>query len=377
MDTIIAIEQKKDKGSIAAAFVAANERKAGQKDGKVRHSQRVEPAEEPGNSMGNKMLVDVRSLLGDVLKSPEQLELEKKIAHENKEWAENAAEGLQKIRSNIRSFDEIVLSGGILNTNQKAQLEKLREAERQITSAGDEAIQKHREFAEFLAKVRAATPDLKRAEEFVLEAVTDGRYHKASDIEVKRIMSLMRGNEPFPQGLIFLNGVNYLPTVEGDAKSKGQMALEAELTRFVRQSIKAHKDIEEAGISDDLRGLQQGRIGKYRIIFEERINPISGKKHYAGNGIVEVAIRKMDNGPIDQVRIIVPIKGDGSLKCFSKLAEKDFYVSASWYTEKDLSAKRISDDLRDEAEKFLSCLKAGVAAFYNRENGGGDKRFVP
>lgn len=355
--------------AMAAAFAAATGGRAGETKSIIRTAVK-EPVEFSGNNKINR-LVNVSVLLRDAVRTPEQLEEERIVAIQNAEWVANAAEGLVKIRSQIKFFDEVVVSGGVLNAGQKAQLEKLRMAEKQILHSGDVDIQRHREFAEFLAEIRAAGPEIKKAEEFIVKAIADGRYHKASNAEAKMIIDLMKNKRPFPQGLIFLNNMCYLPSVEGVEKSKGQKAFEAELTRYVRQSIKVHRDSEEAGVSDDLRGLQAKKIGKYRILFEDGTGK-NGKRYSAGTGIVEIVIRKVENGPVDQVLAIMPRQGFGSLKIFSVLAEKGFWVAVSWY-DADLSAKNIPDTLREDAKKFIRTLKAGIAAFYHRESGGGDK----
>lgn len=357
-----------EKTNIAAAFMAANEKKAAKMKGAA--TKKVDATDEhPDDAIGNKLLVDVGALIGGVVQSPEQLEAQKKIALQNAEWAKNAAEGLVKIRAQIKGFEEMIAAGGVLNAAQHAHLEKLREAEKQILDAGDAAIKEHRQFAEFLAEIRAAAPDLKKAEEFVRKAILMGRYRKASEADFKMIQGLMKEKKSFPQGLVYLNGINYLSNDgEGGVKSKAQMALESELTRFVREAVKLQKKIEEEGVNLDLRGLQQGKEGKYKIIFEDRIGE-NNKQYYAGEGIVQILFKKME-GRIDQIRVIVPVKGYGSLKSFSKLAENDFWVPVSWYGLPNLEGKKISDEVKEDAEKFLRTLKAGVAAFYNREKGG-------
>ncbi len=320
-------------------------------------AEAIKKAEEKKKKSGNgNNLPDLDQIQIQELTEEEIAEREKKV-QERKQWAENAAQKLMSIRERTAQLKRLAMHG-VLTQEDKNEIVFLSELETKILSAGDEELQKHVQFAEFLEEIRNAVPHKELAKAFLNRVVAEGRYRLATEEETNQI----RNDKKWPQGTIFFGGKVHLPAFTEEEKSAGQRAIEAELGKYIREANKILAK-ERKSKTDEIKSItvknlalfKQGEAGLYRLEFQEREDE-TGRKWRAGMGLIE--LRNNSNG--DKPFLVIMIKkGTGSLEWFNRYTEK--WIPFSWYKHE---VPGTAPD-PDFAEKFIRTIRAALAAYYS------------
>ncbi|TSD02377.1 MAG: hypothetical protein Athens071424_118 [Parcubacteria group bacterium Athens0714_24] len=306
-------------------------------------------------------LPDLTSINVEKLTS-EEAAARQAVAHDRKEWVKGAAKTEIAIMERI-AFLEGLFAEGVPTPEDIEELASLNETLQQITTAGDEQVQRHLEFAGFIEAIRSTPPTGENLEYFLEQVVVRNHYRLASKEEAQSIYN-RKPRTPLPQGAVFFHGRVYLPAWTDDQKYPSQKAVESTLVRFARATIKAEQTEKVAAIArlkeqgdPDLPKLSQGQPGVYRLVFPARTDERTGKKWSEGVGLVEVYFRKVNDR---QVRFVRAKEGAGSLEWFNAHAGK--FIPHAWIRQ------GISDNATDEvaefADKLIRTISGAVRTWY-------------
>ncbi|GMQ95009.1 MAG: hypothetical protein BMS9Abin13_119 [Patescibacteria group bacterium] len=270
--------------------------------------------------------------------SSEELEEAAQKAQETKSWAEKAGERLLDLKKEQRRIHAV--EGWDLVRKLAERDALLSERIKEIEEAGDENLSRHVEYSEFLNFIREVeTPEqIKKVLRRLLdESVNEDGVTRVRDIhkeEAHRLKSANKGR--LPRGYFYVEGqcyAFYSPS-EGQEKSSGQKALEAEFTKALRRvslqkKRKIRKKTEElralTDVSDDLDGMidkDDPQEGLYRI-FKEPVKEGKRVIRHGGVGIVRLVLKERGDRSF---AIIEAVDGTG---CFHFLSGQEGKLWAS------------------------------------------------
>lgn len=312
--------------------------------------------EKKGND-GNGSLPDLTQIQVQELTEEEIIEREKKV-QDRKQWAEGAAQKLTSIRERIAQLKRLAMHG-VLTQEDKNEIAYLTELKTKILSAGDEELQKHVQFAEFLEEIRNAVPHKELAKKFLNQVVAEGRYRFATEEEINQI----RHDKKWPQGTIFFEGKIYLSVFPEEEKSAGQRAIESELGKYIKE-VKKMLAKERKSKTDEIKNIsvknltlfKQRETGLYRLEFQEREDE-NGRKWKAGMGLIEI-----QNHGDKSFLVIVVKKGCGSLSWLNEYTEK--WIPFSWFVKNQIPDSAL-EEIRELGKRIIKTIRAALAAYYS------------
>ena len=298
------------------------------------------------------------------LDAVDEQELKQKEAEAvlRKQWVENAAGMLHKIRATIANLEQIA-ANGILSQSDQAKLAELKKSEQEIIKAGDEELKKHLQFSLFVEEVRTAKPTVENAARFLEKLVSFGRYLLATEEEVKAVSK----DAKWPQGTLFFHGKIYVPVFS----AKSQDAIGIETVRFLKAVKDAEADKEAADMerlksmgNKNLDGLGEGALGRYAIYFDNFGTRDKGRLR-EGVALVEIAKQSAPNKKDTFIAIKV-LDGAGSCRWLKEYA--GHYINFSWFMKEIKDG--VNGELREFAEKLIKMLRAGMMAHKSRRKSG-------
>jgi hypothetical protein len=266
--------------------------------------------------------------------SEEDLQKAAEKARKNKKWAEQAGSLLSKLK---KEKEKICSIEGWETEPSLVKQEKIISSRiKEIEETGDENLQGHVKFSEFLNFIRKVeTPEQmeEMASRLVVDEVNDSgatRYHISNKAEVHRLKSAGKLSD----SAFLLNGRWYLPyqPPAGEKKSSGQVAVEREVSKAKRRVswckkkkiIKKTDELKLISAENDIELMLDGVEGLYRLFADPIRDRKNDKKiiRYGGIGIVRLTNRGNDKKPFF---VVEPVDGAG---CFHYLSgARGWFVS--------------------------------------------------
>lgn len=286
--------------------------------------------------------------------SVSEIKQKKDDALKRKTYAEEAGKLLSGALASIGAYKDIEKQGGVLSSNDKAEMERLCELVDKLRRSGDPEIQKHIEFSEFMEEVRNSTPSEDVLGKLLEKAVALGR-RKITERCIKDIMT-------YPN-ILFRNKLYVCPF---ENKTPAQEGLNAELWKLASTVRKEYKNKLEDGACENMSLFKKGESSKYKILFLKRTDE-SGRKWESGTGYVLISVRSERMGSL--VKAITVLGGQGSARWLEQ--SKGQWFPFCWF-EKGIPGHvySVRPEFAKFAERAIKMLKAGIASYYSRQKVG-------
>lgn len=299
-----------------------------------------------------KAMISLLDLSKIWIPSVSEIKQKKDDALKRKTYAEEAGKLLGSALASIRAYNDIEKQGGVLLSDDKAEMERLCELVDKLRRSGDPEIRKHIEFSEFMEEVRNSIPSEDVLGKLLEKAVALGRI-KATD--------KFHGRDIKYPNIIFRDKLYTCPFED---KTPG---INAELWKLASTVRKEHKHKLEDGACEDMSLFKKGESRKYKILFLERTDD-SGRKWESGVGYIQISVYN-EKGISDMVKVITILGGQGSVKWLNH--SNDQWFPFYWF-EKGIPDHVYSTrpDFAKFAEKAIKMLKAGIASYYSRQKVG-------